>query len=399
MHSVEPSSVTRRVWPNGWSWNPIRFVFSTANLKSLAHAFVLAVLCGPMALLSLLGLVLIGGVGSASDDMWRGMAFWRGCRVPRPRTPGVDWRTWLCALVQMLLGAAAFGVLSMGSVLAGAFAWAAITTQHGWDLFGWYPGDGLARPVMASLSLITLMLEIVSCWVLSGLSVAVWALLTMTRTTVDDLQRSRKVLTDSFSSERRRIERELHDGVQQYLTATQLALATAQLASTDNPEALAAIAIAQENTGRAVAALRTTIRGIHPRVLDEAGLTEAVRELVGLSGLRGSVQVQENGHDQQVSSSGAVLLYHAVAEAMTNAVRHGGASAVAVTVTWHAESVEVTAVDDGTGPQDGAVSPDSSGLAGLTQQAEMLGGSLWFGQDKATGGGRLRVQIPRKTAV
>jgi len=221
----------------------------------------------------------------------------------------------------------------------------------------------------------------------------------MTRTTVDDLQRSRKVLTDSFSSERRRIERELHDGVQQYLTATQLALATAQLASTDNPEALAAIAIAQENTGRAVAALRTTIRGIHPRVLDEAGLTEAVRELVGLSGLRGSVQVQENGHDQQVSSSGAVLLYHAVAEAMTNAVRHGGASAVAVTVTWHAESVEVTVVDDGTGPQDGAVSPDSSGLAGLTQQAEMLGGSLWFGQDKATGGGRLRVQIPRKTAV
>ena len=155
-------------------------MFSTANLKSLAHAFVLAVLCGPMALLSLLGLVLIGGVGSASDDMWRGMAFWRGCRVPRPRTPGVDWRTWLCALVQMLLGAAAFGVLSMGSVLAGAFAWAAITTQHGWDLFGWYPGDGLARPVMASLSLITLMLEIVSCWVLSGLSVAVWALLTMT---------------------------------------------------------------------------------------------------------------------------------------------------------------------------------------------------------------------------
>ena len=93
-------------------------MFSTANLKSLAHAFVLAVLCGPMALLSLLGLVLIGGVGSASDDMWRGMAFWRGCRVPRPRTPGVDWRTWLCALVQMLLGAAAFGVLSMGSVLA-----------------------------------------------------------------------------------------------------------------------------------------------------------------------------------------------------------------------------------------------------------------------------------------
>ncbi|MCQ8210165.1 two-component sensor histidine kinase, partial [Cutibacterium acnes subsp. acnes] len=74
MHSVEPSSVTRRVWPNGWSWNPIRFVFSTANLKSLAHAFVLAVLCGPMALLSLLGLVLIGGVGSTSDDMWRGMA-------------------------------------------------------------------------------------------------------------------------------------------------------------------------------------------------------------------------------------------------------------------------------------------------------------------------------------
>lgn len=125
------------------------------------------------------------------------------------------------------------------------------------------------------------------------------------------------------------------------------------------------------------------------------GLTEAIHELVGLSGLRGTVLVRGLIEDQQVDSAAALLLYHAVAEAMTNAVKHGGASGVDVTLMWNARTVEVTVVDNGAGPDDLERASSSSGLAGLGERAEMLGGGMAFGRDSGTAGARLAVWTPR----
>lgn len=157
--------------------------------------------------------------------------------------------------------------LFIGTVLTAASATVALSEPQGWDLFGWRPDGILSRVGMVLASLSVLLLLIGFCWLVSGLSAAFWVRLTLTRTVVDDLRRSRKVLNDAFSGERRGIERELHDGVQQYLTAVQPGLATAQIKADGDPDVVSAISLAQQNTKRAVEALRTTIRGIHPQVL------------------------------------------------------------------------------------------------------------------------------------
>ncbi|MEL4505925.1 histidine kinase [Luteococcus sp. H138] len=368
---------------------------SSANLKSMTHTLILAVVCVPVALLALTGLVFVPVIGRGSDELWRGLATWRGRRVPRPRAERVDWRIWACAVAQAVLGIVGAVGISLDVLLAGSFTWAAITRQKGWDLFGWHPNDAIAAPAMALLSASLLLLLMGFCWLVSGASVAVWTGLTLTRTSVDDLERSRRVLSDAFSAERRRIERELHDGVQQYLTAAQLSLAAAQLRSADHPELQASIDTAHHSMQRAVEGLRTIIRGIYPQVLEEVGLTEAIKELVGLSGLRGTVALEGQEQDLQLDSSAALLLYHAVAEGLTNAVKHGNASSVVVTIGWHPQRVEIVLVDDGPGPTADDSVNHGTGLAGLAERAATLGGGLHFGRDAHTGGGLLIVWTTR----
>lgn len=353
---------------------------------------MLALACFPVLVIAATGLVLAPPVGRASDELWRGMASWHGYRLPRRRTD-VDWRTWLCAAGQAILGALAFTVLFLGVALAGSLVWT-IGYPDPISFFGWEVSGALAAAMLIALAVAALLIMTGVCWVLAVCSTQLWVNLTQSSLDVEDLTRSRAVLADGFSAERRRIERELHDGVQQYLTAVQLSIATARLAARDNEPALAALQTAQDNAKRAVAALRTTIRGIHPQVLDERGLTEAVRELVGLSGLRGHVHDEGLTQDQQLDSSAALLLYHAVAEACTNAVKHGGAHSLDVTIRWRALQTEVQIVNDGATPDLDA--PGSgTGISSLRERAEMLGGGLRFEPREDAKGARLKVWVDR----
>ena len=223
----------------------------------------------------------------------------------------------------------------------------------------------------------------------------------------EELAASRSTLIDAFSGERRRIERELHDGPQQYLTALKLNLAAAKLQAP--PEAQPALADAEHNASLALASLRATVRGIAPQVLFDAGLIPALDELLAHSGLETELHVE--GAERSVDETTALLAYHAVAEALTNASKHGAATQAIVTVAF-GQTLRLGIVDNGTGPcpgpgadldpTDKELAGTGTGLAGLRERAAALGGTVSFAaaHDAAAGelGGRLQVELPLKEA-
>ena len=223
----------------------------------------------------------------------------------------------------------------------------------------------------------------------------------------EELAASRATLIDAFSGERRRIERELHDGPQQYLTALKLNLAAAKLQAP--PEAQPALADAEHNASLALASLRATVRGIAPQVLFDAGLIPALDELLAHSGLETELHVE--GPERSVDETTALLAYHAVAEALTNASKHGAATQAIVTVAF-GQTLRLGIVDNGTGPcpgpgadlgpTDKEPAGTGTGLTGLRERAATLGGTVNFtaSHDAAAGelGGRLQVELPLKEA-
>jgi len=184
------------------------------------------------------------------------------------------------------------------------------------------------------------------------------------------LRRSRVDLVDAFETERRRIERDLHDGVQQRLVALTMTLGRAEL---DVPEGagLAAVRDAHRQAEEALAELRGTIRGIHPRVLVDHGLAAAVHELADRCDVPVSVDIRMTG---RLSSPVEQAAYFVVSEALTNIARHAQARRAGVHAWLHDDTFVLTVEDDGAG---GATANGSgTGLAGLVVRLEALGGTL-----------------------
>lgn len=186
---------------------------------------------------------------------------------------------------------------------------------------------------------------------------------------VADLRRSRVDLVDAFETERSRIERDLHDGAQQRLVALTMTLGLAEL---EVPEGAGLDLVRQAHTQAetALAELRATVRGIHPRVLVDHGLTAAVRELAGAAGLPVSVDLRV---DRRLPAPVEAAAYFVVAEALTNAVRHAGARSARVQGQVTADRLEVVVRDDGAG---GATARPGGGLAGLATRLAALDGLL-----------------------
>ncbi|MBO8185391.1 sensor domain-containing protein [Streptomyces sp. DW4-2] len=176
---------------------------------------------------------------------------------------------------------------------------------------------------------------------------------------------SRARLADAFEVERRRIERDLHDGAQQRLTGLIMTLGLAKL---DADPAL--VARAQDEARAVLAELRDLVRGIHPSVLTDRGLGAAVEALAERSAL--PVRVADGLGARRPAEALEVAAYFAVAEALTNAAKHSGASYAAVTVRG-GEELTVEVRDDGRGGAD----PDGgTGLTGLADRLAVHGGRL-----------------------
>jgi signal transduction histidine kinase len=188
---------------------------------------------------------------------------------------------------------------------------------------------------------------------------------------VADLRRSRVDLVDAFETERRRIERDLHDGVQQRLVALTMTLGSAELDVPEGP-GLTLVRRAHRQAEEALEELRATVRGIHPRVLADHGLAAAVHEIADRSPVPVTVEIRL---DERLPEPVETAAYFVVSEALTNVVRHSGARRAQVHGWRQGEAFVLSVVDDGSG---GAVvdRESGSGLAGLAVRLDALGGDL-----------------------
>ena len=190
---------------------------------------------------------------------------------------------------------------------------------------------------------------------------------------VETLARSRADLAAAADAERRRIERDLHDGAQQRLVSLAMNLGMARERFEAEPEPVRqAIAAAHDEAVLALTELREFIRGLHPAVLSDRGLDAALSGLAARAPLPVRLRVDV---PKPASPGVEAVAYFIVSEALTNVVKHAQATRAEVTVTRAGDVLGITVTDDGRG---GAVSAagDGTGLRGLEQRAAAVDGTL-----------------------
>jgi signal transduction histidine kinase len=184
-------------------------------------------------------------------------------------------------------------------------------------------------------------------------------------------------------AERRRIQRNLHDGAQQRLTAVLLNLGRAR-ASGGAIDALLDAAI--DELAEGLQEIRELAGGLHPSMLSERGLVAALEALA----MRAPVPVVlETLPDRRLPESVEAAAYYVVAEALANVHKHAGAGRVVVRAMADGHQLVVDVTDDGVGGADEA----GSGLSGLADRVEALGGQLSL-ESPAGAGTRLHAEIP-----
>jgi signal transduction histidine kinase len=188
---------------------------------------------------------------------------------------------------------------------------------------------------------------------------------------LDEVQASRARIVEAGYRERRRVERDLHDGAQQRLLSVALALRMAQReVEAGSQAAPATIAQANDELRLAIDELRELARGIHPSILTDAGLGAAVRALAG----RCPVPVDDlHLPDGRFPTGVEATAYFVVAEALTNIAKHAQATTVGVRIEADDAWLRVTITDDGVG---GASPALGTGLRGLRDRVEAAGGAL-----------------------
>ncbi|WP_340378270.1 sensor histidine kinase [Streptomyces sp. SS7] len=209
-----------------------------------------------------------------------------------------------------------------------------------------------------------------------------------TRARVVELTRSRARLVDAFEAERRRIERDLHDGAQQRLVALSMSLGLARLDAPPGGPLAAQLTRACEEAGAVLAELRELIHGIHPQVLADYGLEAAVADAADRSPV--PVDVGFGSPLPRLPQAVEAAAYFVVREALANVARHSAAGRARVAGEYGDGRLVLEVADDGRG---GADPGRGTGLTGLADRVSVLDGRLSV--TSPTGGPTLlRVEIP-----
>lgn len=214
-----------------------------------------------------------------------------------------------------------------------------------------------------------------------------------------EVTRSRARLVDAFEAERRRIERDLHDGAQQRLVALTMTLGLARLDAPPGSPLAEQLAAAHDEAGRVLTELRELIRGIHPQVLADYGLAAAVEDAADRSAIPVETVTKTDDGTPLPRLPEAVesAAYFAVREALTNIGKHSGATRARITVT-HTGGVHgvlrIDVRDDGRGGVDPA---RGTGLTGLADRLAVLDGTLTVAGPPG-GPTTLSVEIPCQAA-
>ncbi|MCF3183150.1 sensor domain-containing protein [Streptomyces polychromogenes] len=337
------------------------------------------------------------------------------------------WREFGYALLfGPVFGAAGFGVLALLAlslllVVSPVIVWALAP-----EPVMLVPGEAVAGPLEAlggtAVGLAGLVLAAYAAALVTGAQVKTARVLLGPReedARVLELTRSRVRLVEAFEAERRRIERDLHDGAQQQLVALSMTLGLAELelrraagaegaggptgaggaggvtraggaggatrAGGADPAAVL-VRRAREEAKLALAQLRDLVRGMHPQVLTDHGLAAAVAEVA----LRHPVPVTVDLQVPRLPEPVEVTAYFTVTEALANAAKHSGASRVSVAGRVEGGRLTLTVTDDGRGGADPGA---GAGLAGLADRVAMLRGRLTV-SSPVGGPTRLRVEVP-----
>ncbi|MEU8438455.1 sensor domain-containing protein [Streptomyces sp. NPDC029216] len=344
-----------------------------------------------------------------------GAAAWLRTRLRERAT----WRELgYAVLFGLVFGAAGFGVLgllalSLMLVAAPVIVWALAP-----EPVMLIPGEAVAGPLEAlggtAVGLAGTVLAAYAAALIAGAQVKTARLLLGPREEDDrvlELTRSRVRLVEAFEAERRRIERDLHDGAQQQLVALSMTLGLAErelrkaaeaaaaapdpgagapaqgLSGVDGVDSAAVLVRRARGEARlALAQLRDLVRGMHPQVLTDHGLAAAVAEVA----LRHPVPVTVDLDVPRLPEPVEVTAYFTVTEALANAAKHSGASRVGVAGRVEGGRLTLTITDDGRGGADPGA---GAGLAGLADRVAMLRGRLTV-SSPVGGPTRLRVEVP-----
>jgi signal transduction histidine kinase len=207
------------------------------------------------------------------------------------------------------------------------------------------------------------------------------------RAELAEVSRSRARLADAFEAERRRIERDLHDGAQQRLVSLTLQLGLARLDLPPDSPAARSVAAAHEQAKQLMAELRELIHGIQPQVLTDLGLPAALGELTDQSPVPVAVDARLPGRLPGPIENTA---YFVAAEALTNVAKHSGATAASVAAREHDGVLTIEISDNGHG---GADPGRGTGLTGLADRAAVTGGRMLLSSPDG-GPTLLRVELP-----
>ncbi|MEU3857972.1 sensor domain-containing protein [Streptomyces sp. NPDC028722] len=188
---------------------------------------------------------------------------------------------------------------------------------------------------------------------------------------IQHLAATRSDAVDTQMAEIRRIERDLHDGAQARLVAMGMTLDAAEHLLETNPEAVRALLIeARQSSSAALEELRNLVRGIHPPVLADRGLADAVRALAMVCPVRTEVQVDLPGRPEMPVESAA---YFAISEILTNVAKHARADRAWIDLRYDRGMLHITVTDDGHG---GADASRGTGLRGIERRLATFDGVL-----------------------
>ncbi|MFD8754681.1 histidine kinase [Kitasatospora sp. NPDC059577] len=372
-------SLRRPPWSPG-TWRDVRFI--AAGIPSAVPVWLVVTDSG--LLFPLLGAVLLCTRPLTALQRGRLRALY-GVEIP-PLRPPARIRAWLLGMTwrQLLHHLLAGPLLALGAA-ALLYAWGAalvLTTLYAW-IWLMPPGTALRSDLAGldvGLTAVGVLLLVALPWATTAAAhLEVWTarqLLGPDRAEtlerrVEEIAESRAGLVDAVDAERRRIERDLHDGAQQRLTSLAMNLGLARRTLKDvPPEVMQVIVEAHEEAQAAIDELRDLVRGLHPAVLEDRGLDAALSGVAARAPLPVRLDVDLS---EPVAPTVEAVAYFTVSEALTNVAKHARADRVDLSVRTAGGRLRLVISDDGVG---GADASRGTGLTGLRKRAASVDGTL-----------------------
>jgi signal transduction histidine kinase len=411
--------------PSDWDWDRIRDLaerwfkplVQARSWKALGYLFV-GMLSGIGFFVAMtvvasitfgllfvgVGLLLIGpffAMTGAFARAERAMAGWVDVDIPaRPLRPSgrlgfkaltdsERWRVVGYLALQVVLAPALFGLGSFG------FSLALRSLPGGWTVIDIFPFNAIAGVLGILLAAVAIgAAPRIAVWVAAlKANIASWFLgpdrLKQAEQRVTVLSTQRQEILDAVATERRRIERNLHDGVQQQLVAIGLDLGMAEHQLDRDPDTARELIVnARQKVQGSIGELRQLGRGLHPAILEDRGIDAALSAIVSDAPIPISVHVDP---DLELDTDVAETVYFVANEAIANVLKHASARVASVHVARVAANVRVTVHDDGVGGADPA---RGTGLAGIRARANAVDGSLAVTSPRG-GPTTIVVELPR----